>query len=142
MKDWKMYQQLYNSLVTDHSDGSEKHGTTMETEIIENALRFVTSAEEHTTYPAKSYMVAVIYAKLLEEVYGENFYEVLNDPELLNGQDRFFIPYEEDPETYDAIKFRLETIPNWKESGWVPYTVNYFYLECTEAGVESINNVQ
>ena len=140
MKEWKIYQSIYNSLVTDHTDGSEKHDTEMSDEIVENALRFVTSAETHSTYPAKSYIVAIVYATLLAKEYGESFYEVLDDPELLNGQDRFFVPYSQDPGSYDAIIARLENIPVWMESGWVPYTVNYFYLECTEAGVESVNN--
>jgi hypothetical protein len=141
MKDWKVCQSIYNALVRDHTDASHKHATVMSDEIVENALRFVTSTEEHSIYPAKSYMVAVIYAKLLEEHYGEDFYEVLDDPDLLNGQDRFFVPYGDDPENYDSIIARLESMPDWMEGGWAPYTVNYFHLECTEAGVESINNV-
>lgn len=139
MKEWKTWQQIYNSLVTDHSDAGFKHKRVMEVEKVENALFYIREQADYGIYPAKSYMVAIIYATMLEKVYGEDFYEVLNDPDLLFGQDDFFEPYDQDPVTYDAIIERLKEYPNWLEMGWAPKTVEYFYLECTEQGVDSIN---
>ena len=139
MKEWKMYQQLYASLVTEHSDASHTQPRMISEEIVENALNYIRERSEVAVYPAKSYMVAIIYATKLEEVYGEDFYATLNDPELFLGTDEHFVTYDEDPESYDAIVERLKDIPDWINSGWAPYTINYFQLECTEEGVESVN---
>lgn len=39
--------------------------------------------ESELIYPAKSYFVAIVYAKCLEKYFGGSFFEYLNDPELL-----------------------------------------------------------
>jgi hypothetical protein len=138
-KEWKMWQQVYNSLVTDHSDDRKYHKLEYSSEKVENAFFYLNEKADYGIYPAKSRIIAIIYATMLEKVYGEDFYEVLNDPDLLYGQDDFFVPYLEDMDTYDAIIERLKTMPDWLEMGWAPKTVEYFYLECTQKGVESIN---
>ena len=140
MKEWKMWQQLYNSLVTDHSDAGHKHEREIHKEKVNNALFYIQQKADYGIYPGKSYMVAIIYSTILEKVYGEDFYEVLDDPDLLFGQDDYFVPYSQDKETYDEILSRLGLIPNWIEQGWAPKTVEYFYLECTQKGVDSVNN--
>lgn len=139
MQEWKMWQELYNNLVTDHSDAGHKHKREMQRPTVENALFYIREQADYGIYPAKSYMVAIIYATKLQEVYGEDFYEVLDDPDLLYGQDEFFVPYSHDKKFYDEIIEALKSIPNWIEGGWAPKTVEYFHLECTEAGVASIS---
>lgn len=140
-KEWKQWQMVYNNLVTDHTDAEHKHPRIMQAEKVYNALDYVKYKATHGVYPAKSRIVAIIYASMLEKVYGENFYEALNDPDLLYNQDDFFVPYLQDKDTYDAIIERLKYMPNWIEGGWAPKTVEYFYLECTEQGVNSINGI-
>lgn len=141
MKEWKMWQEVYNRLVTDHTDARHLHKREMSEDKVNAALGYVREQSDVGVYPGKSYMVAIIYATMLEKVYNEDFYEVLDDPDLLHGQDDFFVPYSQDKETYDAIIKALEGMPNWLEGGWAPKTVGYFYLECTQAGVESVNGV-
>jgi hypothetical protein len=138
-KEWKMWQGIYNSLVTDHTDDRKYHRLEMNPDRVEGAMFYLREKADYGVYPGKSRMIAIIYAAMLEQVYGEDFYEVLNDPELLHGQDDFFVPYLDDMETYDAILDRLKDMPDWLEMGWAPKTVEYFYLECTQKGVDSIN---
>jgi hypothetical protein len=105
------------------------------------ALNYVREKTDVGTYPGKSYIVAIIYATMINRVYGDDFFKLLDDPDLLYGQDDFFVPYSKDKETYDSILEQLKSIPNWIEGGWAPKTVEYFYLECTELGVNSINGI-
>ena len=76
-------------------------------------------------FPAKSYFVAIIYAKCLEKYFDEDFYESLNDKELLKD-DYYFVPYGEDKETYDNILININNIWNYDS---VNKTVNYFKKE-------------
>jgi hypothetical protein len=140
MKEWKDYQEIYRRLVTEHTDARHLHKRVMSDEKVDNAIRYVQAQDDYGIYPAKSYIIAIIYAFMIQEVYGEDLYESLNDPELL-PQDDFFVTYEEDSETYDAILTKLEEIPDWIKGGWAPRTVEYFYAECTQEGVNSINGV-
>ena len=66
MKEWKMYQQLYASLVTEHSDASHTQPRMISEEIVENALNYTRERPEVAVYPATSYMVAIIYATTSE----------------------------------------------------------------------------
>lgn len=140
MKEYQMYQQLYNSMVTEHSDAFDESVEIVEAEeIVDNAMVYFTQATFPLIYPAKSYGVAIVYATLIEQLYGYPLRETLNDPELFCGQDPYFVPYAENPEAYEAILKRLEGMPNWLDSGWVPQTRKYFALECTETGLSSFN---
>jgi hypothetical protein len=138
-KEWKHWQGIYNSLVTDHSDAGHKHKREIRELTVENALFYIREQADYGIYPAKSYMVAIIYATKISQTYREDFYEVLDDPELLCGQDEFFVPYSQNKAFYDELIEVLAKIPNWIEMGWAPKTVEYFHLECTEAGVASLN---
>lgn len=139
MKEWKMWQQVYNDLIQDHSDARYKHQYIISNTPVDDAIEYVTHQSPVGLYPGKSRIVAIIYARCISEFYGESFFETLDDSELLHGQDEFFVPYSEDKETYDAILERLKDIPDWIKGGWAPKTVEYFHLECTEAGVASIS---
>jgi hypothetical protein len=65
--------------------------------------------ESKLVYPAKSYFVAIVYARFLEKHFGCDFLETLDDPELL-PDDRFFTRYSADRSTYDAILAGLESL--------------------------------
>lgn len=81
--------------------------------------------ESELIYPAKSYFVAIVYAKCLEKYFGGNFFEYLNDPELL-PDDTYFKVYSQDKSTYDNIINRIGDI--WQYPS-ICKTVNYFKKE-------------
>lgn len=81
--------------------------------------------ESELIYPAKSYFVAIIYAKCLEKYFGGSFFEYLNDPELL-PDDTYFKVYSQDKSTYDNIINRIGNI--WQYPS-ICKTVNYFKKE-------------
>lgn len=82
-------------------------------------------AESELIYPAKSYFVAIVYAKCLEKYFGGSFFEYLNDPELL-PDDTYFKTYSQDKFTYDNIINRIGDI--WQYPS-ICKTVNYFKKE-------------
>lgn len=81
--------------------------------------------ESELIYPAKSYFVAIVYAKCLEKYFGGSFFEYLNDPELL-PDDTYFKIYSQDRSTYDNIINRIGDI--WQYPS-ICKTVNYFKKE-------------
>ena len=81
--------------------------------------------ESELIYPAKSYFVAIVYAKCLEKYFGGSFFEYLNDPELL-PDDTYFKVYTQDKSTYDNIINRIGDI--WQYPS-ICKTVNYFKKE-------------
>ena len=81
--------------------------------------------ESELIYPAKSYFVAIVYAKCLEKYFGGNFFEYLNDSELL-PDDTYFKVYSQDKSTYDNIIDRIGDI--WQYPS-ICKTVNYFKKE-------------
>lgn len=81
--------------------------------------------ESELIYPAKSYFVAIVYAKCLEKYFGSDFFESLNDPELL-PDDTYFKTYSQDKFTYDNIINRIGDI--WQYPS-ICKTVNYFKKE-------------
>ena len=76
-------------------------------------------------YPAKSYFVAIVYAKCMEKYFGLNFYDGLSDKDLL-FDDKFFTPYLNDKQTYNKI---LNEIKNPLEYNSTKKTVEYFKKE-------------
>ena len=55
-------------------------------------------------YPAKSYAVAICYANWLSQDFKEPFFDLLDDKDLLYGNDPYFKRYSEDPkQTYIDI---------------------------------------
>lgn len=130
MQLWKVHQEIYHRLREDRSDDAENFEMRVEVEILPHALAYFRERSPVAIYPAKSYAVAIIYAYLLARHYGEDFYTVLNDPQLLYGNDPYFVPYQKDPATYDAILTALGYPELDLRGGWAPYTVRYFYAEC------------
>ncbi|TFG94183.1 hypothetical protein E4H12_15630 [Candidatus Thorarchaeota archaeon] len=139
MKEWKLRQQITHKL--------HKHDDLIENEEVivtdrasirtldfahDVLMYFVQEGDGKLYYPQKSYAVALIYARLLEKYFGEQFYDALNDPELLIS-DLYFVPYNEDREAYDDI---IGAANYWKlwdfESNPISYvqsTVHYFKQE-------------
>lgn len=58
-------------------------------------------------YPAKSYYVAIVYAYLLSKYFGEDFKTALDYDDLLNHDDRYFVRYSDDKQTYNLILRRV-----------------------------------
>jgi hypothetical protein len=138
---YKAFQRLYDELVQEHSDAFELMEFVIDDELVNNAMKYFEAATFPLVYPAKSYAVAIIYAHKLSEIYGLDIHTVLDDKDLFLGQDPYFVPYSEDPATYETILQRLKHKPNWLESGWAPKSVQYCLLECTEAGIQSLTEV-
>ena len=103
MKNWKIQQSIYHKLNQLHDDDLSLHDVKLDPEIIKNAILYFKTTELGWVYPAKSYVVGICYAKGLKQYFAENFYESLNDPDLLFGNDPYFVVYEKDKNTYDAI---------------------------------------
>jgi hypothetical protein len=73
-------------------------------------------------------MVAICYARWLEHYFGGDVYDYLNDPELLHGNDPYFVEYSKDPKTYHKIL----AVVTWEfneNSGLVPDVKEYFLKE-------------
>lgn len=75
-------------------------------ELISRILRFFYEGSE-LIYPAKSYFVAIVYAKMLEQYFNISFYEALNQDDLL-VDDRFYCPYRFRKKIYDEV---LQELP-------------------------------
>ena len=128
MKEWKIRQEIFHRLNTDHDDDLSLHTVEIKDDILENAIKYFTTNELGWVYPAKSYVVAICYARWLNQHFNEDFYESLNDPDLLHGNDPYYVPYEQDKDTYNKI---LNTVGfNFNEDiGIVPDIKMYFLKE-------------
>jgi len=74
-------------------------------EVVKYAIKYFTE-DPGWVYPSKSFVVGICYAKWLSKEFAENFWQVLDDPELLYNNDPFFLPYNYSKltkETYDQI---------------------------------------
>lgn len=103
MKDYKIKQILYNSLNVHDDLVSEFKVIDDKDKIIEYGIKYFQQEMPELIYPSKSYSVAIIYAYLLQKHFNAGFFESLNDRDLFCSNDRFFVPYASDPETYEAI---------------------------------------
>jgi len=103
MKNWKVQQAIYHKLNQWHDDDLSLHNIEITENIIDNAIKYFTTTELGWVYPAKSYVVGICYAKWLKQYFAEDFYESLNDSNLLFGNDPYFVSYEKDKDTYDTI---------------------------------------
>lgn len=93
--------------------------------LVETIVNFF-ETESQLIYPAKSYFVAIVYAKMLERYFDIPFYEALNTEDLL-VDDKFFKKYEDAKYIYDRI---LNRIPeNFLELPSTEKTRKYFLQE-------------
>ena len=93
-------------------------------DLIKLIIKFF-SAESLLIYPAKSYFVAIVYAKCIEKYFHINFYDALNDKELL-PDDKYFKTYNESKDIYDKV---LESIGDIYQYDSIDKTVKYFKQE-------------
>jgi hypothetical protein len=135
MKSYKVKQHIFNKtqrhddLVADieHEVLDLSHE-----ERVSYICRYFTEKVE-TIFPAKSYAVAIIYAKLLEKYFSTDFYVELADINLFLGTDKYFVPYEGDLRTYDIVidfldKNNLFDFEN-NHLSHVSKSVEYFFKE-------------
>lgn len=134
MEDWKVRQEIYHRLNTEHPDqyGQDDIQMMQFTDvatITATVSRYMAGwIPEKVIYPAKSYFVAIVYARLLRDYFDVNPLRVLNDPDLLHNNDPYFVPYEKDITIYDAIL----NVYTWDfdiTKGEIPDVANYFYQE-------------
>ena len=74
-------------------------------------------------------MVGICYARWLSEMFGGSPIDYLEDPDLLYGNDPYYVTYSTDPETYHQV---LNGIGGWQfdnNLGVVPQVKHYFDLE-------------
>jgi hypothetical protein len=103
MKEWKIRQAIYHKLNREYDDDLNKVDIVISKDVIKDAIRHFNEYVEDWIYPSKSYFVAICYAHWLSEEFNENFYDLLNDPDLLAGNDPYYITYDKDKNTYDSI---------------------------------------
>jgi hypothetical protein len=126
MKEWKVRQELFHRLTQDHSDDLNKIYIEIVDDIANTAIRYFFENDIGWLYPGKSYAVAVLYALWLNEEFGENFLDSLDDPDLLYGNDPYFVPYSQDKQNYIKI---IAALPQNKNQGMIPDIRGYFERE-------------
>lgn len=137
IKEWKLNQQTYSVLMSArHTDLMyPEHVVEEETVNVESVRNYVDKCTYPLFQPSKSRIVSIVYAYLLEKYFDENFFEVLNDSNLFLGEDLYFKTYDEDREGYDLVIETLGSFESWKFKGWILRSYQYFWLECTNDGL-------
>ena len=127
MQDWKVRQEVYHRLNTQHSDDLNQVDIKMSTAVKEDAARHFFEYVDEWIYPSKSYVVAYCYAYWISQDLDEDFWKLLRDPMLLAGNDPYYKTYDESPEVYDY----LFDIIDWPipMKGMVPDVYNYYRKE-------------
>jgi len=95
--------------------------------IISDIIDYFTKPVNLLIYPGKSYAVAIIYAKLLRKYWDIPIMHSLKDPDLLYGNDRFFIPYT--PSVSDKIYNHTLFVSYDPKLSQVAKTIDYFHEE-------------
>ena len=129
MKEYKIRQELFHRLNRNYRDDLSQFEIEIDDNIVDSAVRYFMETDVGWIYPAKSYMVAICYSKWLSEEFGEDPMHYLNEPNLLYGNDPYYVPYKLDPQTYDNI---LSKIGGWdfnEFTGIVPDVKEYFLEE-------------
>lgn len=131
MKDWKVNQELFHRLNKEHRDDLNEVDVVISENVKEEALRHFIEHVDEWIYPAKSFVVAYCYAAWLTEDFAEDFWLLLNDPDLLYGNDPHFVTVSEDHEgVYDFLMENVGLpIPS---TGMVPDIREYYEEECLE----------
>ena len=138
MTEWKVRQNLFYKLNTEPFDDDLNTKDIVITEnVVEDSVRYFTEKDLGWIYPSKSFMVAICYAKWISEEFGGDPLLLLDDEELLFGNDPYFVPYSKDPKTYHQI---LNIIGWWnfdQTKGFVPDVRVYFEKEFLLSEVHS-----
>lgn len=130
MNDWKIRQEIFHRITVQHKDDISKCTLIITKDIVDNAVRYFREVDiVGWIYPSKSYMVGICYARWLAREFGGDPLEYLDDPDLLYGNDPYFVPYSVDPNTYIQL---LDRIGGWEfdeAAGIVPDVREYFVTE-------------
>ena len=135
--DWK-YRRKLSYLINDFNDTGLDYTVkkySSDEELVNEIVDFFISGSK-LIYPAKSYFVAIVYAKLLEEHFNENFYDCLNYKELL-PDDYFFVPYNRNRNVYNAVLSKIGDPLEYKAA---EKTKEYFYQEFLIYGTDNKDN--
>ena len=127
MKDWKINQELYHRLNVVHEDDLSKVKIEKSDDVINNAIRYFNEKDIGWIYPAKSYAVAICYAWWLTNDFKEDFYDLLNDKDLLYGNDPYFRHYGASKDIYNAILDKV--LPIDENKGMVPDIKKWYTAE-------------
>ena len=127
MQEWKARQKAYHMTQSLFRDDLNEVDIRWEPDnIVDLALMHFKEYVDEWIYPAKSYVVAICYAKWISQDFNEFFYDVLNDEELLFGNDPHFVPYFKSKKIYDDI---LDQLNFDMELGMVPDIYQYYKEE-------------
>jgi hypothetical protein len=108
-----------------------------EKEIIDYAIKHWNERVDKFIYPAKSYCVAICYAKWIERDYGDNFWDLLNDPALLYSNDPYFEIYKDKKHIYNPI---ISAFPEDETLGMIPDIRDWYEKEIRYDTGISINS--
>lgn len=136
MKKWKFRRQTFYAMVGEDSFSDLESKTTIPikvdyTSIVDDAINYFLVQDNVMHYPGKSYAIAIAYASWIEDHFGDDFYETLDDPELL-PDDKYFIPYSKDKKNYDDIIKVIDRASQQIDPNKLKYlfmTFNYFKQE-------------
>lgn len=109
MKEWKIRQEVYHRLNPETPDMYGPDDIEMMTDTDPQSITAMVArylqgyVPEKVIYPAKSYFVAIVYARLLRDHFGEDPYLVLEDPNLLHGNDPYFKTIHNDGGVYMSV---------------------------------------
>lgn len=126
-KEWKVNQEIYHRLNKEHSDSLYGFDILMSDDIVNDAVEYFNNPDMGFVYPAKSYVVAICYAHWLSKDFKEDFYELLDDKDLLYNNDPYFKRYSEDKDTYDKIIEKV--LPFDEEKGIIQDIKQYYKSE-------------
>lgn len=136
MKEWQFRQEYYHRTAT--IDDNSVENTLVDEQFdnqraIEYIVKYFTAEQPEIIQPYKSMCVAIIYAQLLHKYFDEDFYEALDHPFLLFGNDRFFIAYFDRKTVYDIAieKIGSQTLERLEDLSFsqIKSTIEYFYRE-------------
>ena len=127
MKDWKIKQELYHRLNVVHEDDLSKVNIQKTNNVVDDAIKYFNERDIGWIYPSKSYVVAICYSWWLSHDFQEDFADLLNDKDLLYGNDPYFKPYSEDTDTYNAIIDKV--LPLNETKGMVPDIKKWYTAE-------------
>lgn len=129
MQEWKIRQEIYHRMTTEYDDDLKTKDVVISDDIVDNAIRYFNDRNIGWIYPAKSYMVAILYSKWLSEHFGGKLLDYLVDPDLLHGNDPYYKTYNEAKDLYDEIFSKID-VYNYDESkGLIPDVRKYFEEE-------------
>lgn len=133
-KEWKIRQAVFHTMQQNFTDDLNQVDMEWRPDtIIKDAIDYVHTEDMGWVYPAKSYIVGICYAYWLSLDFSEDFYTVLDDPDLLYNNDPYFVPYSEDKAVYDAI-IEACGLP-LPMSGVVPHVRRFYADEILLGGV-------